>query len=161
MRIRPAARSDAPGLAQLWLEFGTYYVDLDPEQFKVPSSDGLEEWIAEQPTQSPERWLVADVDGEIAGYAVGAILDPHPQAERKLLTDAEVRRLGINVVQTAETHRRKGIASALVAELEAWGRAEGAEIVLAETYVHSPSAIPFWERAAGYERASVRFRKRL
>jgi ribosomal protein S18 acetylase RimI-like enzyme len=161
MRIRSARGGDVPELAQLWLEFGTYYADLDPKQFKAPSSDGLEKWVEERLAQSRERWLVAEVGGEIAGFAVATVMDPHPHAEWKMLTDAEARRLGINVVHTAAGFRRQGVATALITELEAWGRSEDAEIVVAETDVHSPSAIPFWEKADGYERTSVRFRKRL
>jgi hypothetical protein len=84
-------------LARLWLEFGTYYADLDPERFKAPSA----------------------------------------------------------------TQRRKGVATGLIRALENWGRSEGAEIVLAETDINSPAAIPFWDNAEGYARTSVRFRKRL
>jgi GNAT superfamily N-acetyltransferase len=161
MRIRPAGRGDVADLARLWLEFGTYYAELDAERFKVPSSDGVEDWVEERVMRSPDHWLVAEVDDQIAGCAVGTITEPHPQAGWKMLTDAAVTRLGINVVQTAEAHRRKGIATALIRELEAWGQSQGAEIALAETYVHSPSAIPFWESTDGYERTSARFRKRL
>jgi GNAT superfamily N-acetyltransferase len=161
MRIRPGRHSDVSELARLWLEFGSYYAELDPERFKVPIQNGLEGWIADGLQRSSERWFVAEIDGQIAGYAVGAITDPHPQADLKMLTDAQATRLGIRVVQTSEVHRRKSVATALIRALESWGRSQGAEVVLAETDVHSPVAIPFWDNADGYERTSVRFRKRL
>ena len=161
MRIRPARKSDVSELARLWLEFGTYYAELDPERFKAPSTNGLENWIEDGLHRPSEHWLVAEIDGQIAGYAVGTLSDPHPQADFKMLTDAEATRLGINVVQTSELHRRKGVATALIQALESWGAGQGAKIVLAETDSHSPVAIPFWENADGYERTSVRFRRRL
>lgn len=161
MRVRPARRSDVSELVRLWLEFGTYYAKLDPDRFKAPSKSGLERWIADRLQRSSERWLVAEIDGQIAGYAVGSITEPHPQADLKMLIDAQATRLGIRVVQTSEVHRRKGVATALLRALENWGQSQGAEVVLAETDVHSPVAIPFWDSADGYERMSVRFRKRL
>jgi ribosomal protein S18 acetylase RimI-like enzyme len=161
MRIRQAERTDVSELARLWIEFGTYYAELDPERFKTPAAAGLEEWIEAGLQRATERWLVAELDGEIAGYAVGQLVEPHPDADLKMLTDAQATRLGIHVVHTSEAFRRRGVATALLRELEAWARQQGAELVLAETDVHSPAAIPFWDQADGYARTSVRFRKRL
>ena len=161
MRIRPARKSDVSELARLWLEFGSYYAELDSERFKAPSTKGLEGWIEDGLHRPSEHWLVAEIDGQIAGYAGGAIIEPHPNADWKMLTDAQATQLGIKVVQTSEAHRRKGVATALIQALESWGSSQGAEIVLAETDIHSPVAIPFWENADGYERTSVRFRRRL
>ena len=161
MRVRQAAVADVPELARLWLEFGTYYAQLDPERFKTPSREGLEDWIEAGLARATERWLVAEIDGNIAGYAVGQIIEPHPHAGLKMLTDAEATRLGINVVQTREPYRRRGVATALVQALEDWAHEHGAELVLAETDINSPVAVPFWDQADGYTRTSVRFRKRL
>jgi GNAT superfamily N-acetyltransferase len=161
MRIRPARKSDVAELARLWLEFGTYYAELDSERFKAPSTNGLEAWIAAGLDRPSERWLVAETEGEIAGYAVGTIAGPHPEADFKMLTDAAAIRLGINVVHASAAQRRKGVATALIGALENWGRGQGAEIVLAETDINNPVAIPFWDNASGYARTSVRFRKRL
>ena len=156
MEVRTAVATDVPELARLWREFGAYYADLDPERFKIPGDDGLEKWIAAGMERASEQWLVAEHDGVIVGYAVGQIIEPHEHADLKLLTDAAATRLGINVVQTSESSRRRGVATALLHALEDWGRSRGAELVLAETAIDSPVAVPFWDQAAGYARTSVR-----
>ena len=161
MHVRVAVVDDVQKLARLWREFGAYYAKLDPERFKVPGEDGLEEWIAAEIRSRSARWLIAEIDGEIAGYAGGQIIEPHANADLKLLSDAGARRLGINVVQTSEAFRRRGVATALIRALEDWGRESGAELVLAETAFDSPVAVPFWDQAEGYARTSVRYRKRL
>jgi GNAT superfamily N-acetyltransferase len=164
MDIRPARPGDGEQLARLWFEFGAYYAQIDPERFRTPDREGLTEWLEERLARPPDAarlWLVAEEDGEIAGYAVGSLIEPMADAERQLLTDLAYRRLGVDALHVAEPHRRKGIAASLVAELEDWARRKGATIALAETYVHSPSSVPFWREGAGYERTSVRFWKRL
>jgi GNAT superfamily N-acetyltransferase len=161
VEVRAAAEADVPELARLWREFGAYYAQLDPERFRIPADDGLEEWIAAGLRLESSRWLVAEVDGQVAGYAGGQIIEPHENADFKMLTDAAKTRLGINVVQTSASFGRRGVATALLQALEEWGRSRGAELVLAETAVDSPVAIPFWDQADGYARTSVRFRKRL
>ena len=161
MRIRPARKSDVSELARLWLEFGSYYAELDSERFKSTQHEGARRLDRGRAAPPVGALLVAEIDGQIAGYAGGAIIEPHPNADWKMLTDAQATQLGIKVVQTSEAHRRKGVATALIQALESWGSSQGAEIVLAETDIHSPVAIPFWENADGYERTSVRFRRRL
>ncbi len=163
MEIREARPDDAAELAQIWLEFARHYASLDPDAFQIPAEEGLANWIetgirADNPSR---RRLVADIDGHIAGFAVGAIIEPAEHAERQLLADLGRKRLGIDAVATAERFRRRGVATALIDELERWGREEGAELVLAETHAESPMSIPFWERRMSYERRSVRFVKRF
>lgn len=152
MEIHVAVGDDVPELTRLWREFGTYYAELDPERFQVPEGG---------PELASARWLVAEDDGEIVGFAAGEIIPPHREPERQLVTDAAATRLGIQALHVRAEHRRSGIASALIRALEEWARGEGAEIVLAETAVDSPDAVPFWTEADGYARTSVRFRKRL
>ena len=43
--IRPARASDAADLARNWIETAQHYVELDPEAFRVPSTDGLVEFF--------------------------------------------------------------------------------------------------------------------
>ena len=135
MEVRAAVAADVSELARLWREFSAYYAELDPERFRVPEVP---------PELATGRWLVADDDGEIVGFAVGEIMPPHPEADSQLLTDATATRLGIGGVFVVPAHRRRGIAAALIAALEEWGRAEGAAVVLAETAVDSPSPCRFW-----------------
>ncbi len=83
---------------------------------------------------SPDLFLVAETEGRIVGTVIGgwdgwraniARLSTHPQA------------------------RRKGIAMALVRELEGRLQAKGAHRVYALVDRRSPPAEPFWQ-SAGY-----------
>jgi GNAT superfamily N-acetyltransferase len=161
--IRPARSGDGPQLARIWHEVGVYYAELDDWAFQIPREDGLAEWLEQDlDQQAPgELTIVAQVDGEIAGFAAGHIVDATLDADRQLVADHGRRRLAIDVVATAERFHRRGVGAALVGELEAWGRAEGAELALASTYHVSPVSIPFWEDGVGYQRRSVKFVKRF
>ena len=57
-------------------------------------------------------------------------------------------------------NRRRGVATLLVEKAEAWGREQGASVVLLDTWAESPVSVPFWERM-GYGRRSIVFRKPL
>jgi ribosomal protein S18 acetylase RimI-like enzyme len=161
--IRAARSGDGPQLARIWREFAAYYAELDDWAFQIPREDGLAEWLEQDLGReaSGELTLVAILDGEVAGFAAGRVVDAAPDADRQLVADHGRRRLAIDVVATAERFRRRGVGAALVGELETWGRAHGAELALAETYHASPVSIPFWEDGVGYGRRSVKFVKRL
>jgi GNAT superfamily N-acetyltransferase len=64
-------------------------------------------------------------------------------------------------VVTAESYKRKGVATRLVAAAEQWGRTRGATVALCDTYVGSRQSIPFWQERTAYQPRSVRLRKRL
>ncbi len=83
---------------------------------------------------SPDLFLVAEIEGRIVGTVIGgwdgwraniARLSTHPQA------------------------RRKGVAMALVRELERRLQAKGAQRIYALVDRRSPPAEPFWQ-SAGY-----------
>jgi hypothetical protein len=62
---------DANAVARLIIELGTYYSRLAPNHFAAVDEDGLAEWLAadaewlDDPTN---LGLVAETDGEVAGY---------------------------------------------------------------------------------------------
>jgi GNAT superfamily N-acetyltransferase len=163
MTIRDARQDDAEELAQIWLEFARHYAALDDEAFQVPAEEGLADWIEVgiRDADPARRRLVAEIDGHVAGFAVGVIVEPVDDAERQLLADLGRKRLEVEAVATSEAFRRRGVATALVNELERWGREQGTQLVMAETHARSPLSIPFWEHRMAYERRSVRFIKRL
>jgi GNAT superfamily N-acetyltransferase len=163
MEIREARPADAKELAHIWREFARHYTEIDPDAFRVPEEEGLAEWIEAGIRRSdPLRCrLVAEIDGAVAGFAVGVIIESVEDAERQLLADLGRRRLGIDAIATAKAFRRRGVATALMQALEQWGRDRGVALVMAETHAESPLSIPFWEHRMAYARRSVRFIKRL
>jgi ribosomal protein S18 acetylase RimI-like enzyme len=83
---------------------------------------------------SPELFLVAEAEGRIVGTIIGG-WDGWRANIARLTTDPGLR--------------RRGVARALVAEIERRLRAKGARRVYALVDKRSPPAVPFWE-AYGY-----------
>jgi GNAT superfamily N-acetyltransferase len=111
---------------------------------------------------SPENLaLVADVDGEIAGYLEATVQPPLRTAKWQSQRDLAHTRLAINVLWTGEAFRRMGVATRLVEAAENWGRSRGAVVAVCDTYITSPLSVPFWEARMGYERRAVVLRKPL
>ena len=119
--------------------------------------------------ESDEEWrsapdnlaLVAEVDGEVAGYLEASIQPPLESAQWQGQRDLAATRLYINYVGTRDAFKRRGVATRLVEEAEAWGRSKGATVALCDTYIDSPMSVPFWEERMGYKRRSIRLRKPL
>jgi len=83
---------------------------------------------------SPDLFLLAEMDGRIVGTVIGGW---------------DGWRANIARLATHPSHRRQGIAEALVREIERRLRAKGARRIYALVDRRSPPAAPFWE-AAGY-----------
>jgi len=78
------------------------------------------------------RFFVVRMNGALVGCGGIALFDGF----------AEVKRMF-----TAEAARRRGVASALLTQLEAEARAAGMEVLRLETGIHQPEAIALYERA--------------
>jgi ribosomal protein S18 acetylase RimI-like enzyme len=164
MIVRDARADDAPGIAQIGLENGAYHARIAPELYQVPEEEGLAEFIA-----GDEEWrslptslaLVADSDGEIAGYLEASIQEPMDSARWQGQRDLGKTRLFISYVGTADKYKRQGVATELVQVAEEWARALGAEVAVCDTWIDSPLSVPFWEERMGYAKRAIIFRKPL
>jgi GNAT superfamily N-acetyltransferase len=164
MIVRAATAEDAGGIAALSRQNAAYYATIAPERFKVPDRDGFVEFIrddAEWRERSDTIALVAEADGEVAGYLEASLQPPLESARWQSQRDLAQTRLFINFVGTADAHKRQGVATRLVEAAEEWGRSQGASVVICDTFIASPLSMPFWEQRMGYERQSVIFRKPL
>jgi GNAT superfamily N-acetyltransferase len=151
--IRPPIAADAPRLAEAWLEFGRYYVALDPSMFSVPDEEGLEGWIRTAiggPPDEDRLWLVADIGGTVQGYVQAEISRPGSDARWELLADLRQSVLRVLALFVFEGDRREGIATELMRAAESWAKERGASRAFLNTYAHSPSAVPFYEQGMGY-----------
>ena len=144
---------------------GTLFTELNPHTFQVPAADGLAAWFEEIGAvyrDDPNRVaLVAEVDGVIVGKVSVALEEPLDPNGRELQTDLNRRRLHINSLGVAESHRRVGVGAALMRAAEEWGRERGAEVILLETEPNNPTSMPFYEQRMGFSVEAVIFRKEI
>ena len=162
--VREFRTGDAPGIVRISRENGAFYAELAPDYFKEPDEGGFVELVENDSDwrDSPENLaLVAEVDGEVAGYLEATVQPPLETARWQTQRDLAQPRLFINFVGTADAFKRMGVATRMVEKAEAWGRSQGAGVAVCDTYIDSPLSIPFWEKRMGYTRRAVILRKPL
>jgi GNAT superfamily N-acetyltransferase len=165
IQIRPPRPGDGEGMARVWLSAGAYYADLDPAHFQVPSADGLAESfeadIEATSETSDKLRLVADWNGQVAGWLTARIQQPAANPAHQLVRDLGWIRLMVDALVVDQALWRRGTGTALLEAAESWGRGRGASMVRLDTYVHSTVSVPFYERHMGYQRRSIYFVKDL
>jgi GNAT superfamily N-acetyltransferase len=162
--VREYRAGDAAGISRISRENARFYVRLAPGHFKHPDEDGFVEFIESDGEwrSAPENLaLVAEVEGQVAGYLEATVQPPLETARWQAQRDLGEIRLLINFVGTADAYKRKGVATQLVEAAEAWGRSKGAAVAICDTYIDSPLSVPFWERRMSYTRRAIIFRKSL
>ena len=95
VEVRAAQPGEGAGLAEVWLENARYYVDLFPDDFRMPDELGLAESIEERLAASAsasQLRLVAVVDGVVAAFVSARLIDPDEGAAREMLADRVHRR---------------------------------------------------------------------
>ena len=165
VQIRPPRPGDGEGMARVWLSAGAYYASLDPALFQVPSTDGLAESfeadIGATSESSDALRLVAEQDGQVAGWLTARLAQPAASAVHQLVRELGWIRLTVDALVVDQAQWRHGTGTALLEAAESWGRDRGARMVRLDTYVHSPVSVPFYERHMGYQRRSIHFAKEL
>jgi ribosomal protein S18 acetylase RimI-like enzyme len=162
--VRRFKPGDGLGISRISIENGAYYARIAPEHFRQPDEEGLADLIEEDSDWRESEnnlALVAEVDGEVAGYLEASIQPPMDTARWQGQRDLGHPRLFINFVGTADAYKRMGVATNLVEAAEDWGRSNGAVASVCDTYVDSPLSVPFWEKRMGYARRAIIFRKTL
>jgi GNAT superfamily N-acetyltransferase len=163
--IRAPRPGDGEGMARVWLSDGAYYAELDPAHFQLPSTEGLvesfESGIAAGSTSTDSLQLVAERDGQVAGWLRAHVEQPSASAAHQTIRELGWVRLMVDAVMVDQPMWRQGIGTALLAAAESWGRDRGAKVVRLSTYPGSTVSVPFYERHMGYERRSILFQKAL
>ncbi|WP_436535945.1 GNAT family N-acetyltransferase [Actinoplanes sp. HUAS TT8] len=164
LRIRPSRPGDGEGCAAVWIDIGRYYHQLDPATFQVPSPTGLadsfEQDITAAEADATALHLVAEADDGIAGLLVARLHEPASHPEHELLRDLSRPRVFVQILAVAASHRRSGVGTALINAAEAWATDHHAATISLDTYLHSPTSVPFYERM-NYRRRALVFRKEL
>jgi len=151
--IRPVEPRDAAAIARLWQLLTDYHVALDP---RLPgATEGAAERYAarliERRNDPSTLTLVAEVDGEVVGYVLGAIVDLHPDLFERV--DAGF----IADIFVDPAWRGRGIARELVTTLNRWFARRGVDRVELQVATRNPDGLRFWE-AMGGEPLMVRMR---
>jgi GNAT superfamily N-acetyltransferase len=135
-------------MARVWLSAGAYYASLDPALFQVPSTDGLAESfeadIGATSESSDALRLVAEQDGQVAGWLTARLAQPAASAAHQLVRELGWIRLMVDALVVDQAQWRHGTGTALLEAAESWGRDRGARMVRLDTYVHSPVSVPFY-----------------
>jgi GNAT superfamily N-acetyltransferase len=152
-------------MARAWCDAGRFYVDVSPEDFQVPEEDGLVDWLQsgiDAMQGDPDLALiVAEVDGEVAGWVGARIVMPASDAQWQLQREHGAMRLVVDAVAVAEDHRGADAGVALVHAAERWGREHGATVAVADGNCASDVVNRFYETRLGFRRRSVSLRKAL
>jgi GNAT superfamily N-acetyltransferase len=160
--IRKARPGDGEGLARIWMENARFYIRIAPDDFQLPDEEGLAEFLDPRPDGAETRiFLVAELDGELGGYAVATLTPPLESASRQYVPQHSETRIHIDALGVADAFQRRGLATRLVQELESWGRERGATLASTDTYADSPVSVPFWQERMGYRPRSLVMWKRL
>jgi GNAT superfamily N-acetyltransferase len=162
IELRPPSAGDVETLARLHREFAAYYLELAPDEFRMPDENGLLDYLESELDGGADALeLVAEIDGEVVGALWARIEPPHPDARYQVLPTVGQTRLHVDYLVTGEAHRREGVGTKLVAAAEDWGRERGATVATTVTFAGSPLSIPFWQERMGYRTRSVNLVKPL
>ena len=114
MTIRKAKIKDVPNLVQLAMELLKYHESFDP--YFAPAKNAKDvyaKFFKRCIYSTIKQLLVAEYNGEIAGYALGEISSRPPVFK--------IRNIGaINDMFVAEKFRKSGVAKQLLTELLDW-----------------------------------------
>lgn len=144
MLIRFARKDDLPQVNELRRQVNELHVKGKPEVFKPGFDEALRDYlfvIFEDPAQ---RIAVAEEDGEICGFAV---LHHIVRPETPFMFERDF--LDIDEFCVDEKRRRRGIASALIAFIRDWARAQGFKRIELNMWEFNEDALAFYE-AAGF-----------
>lgn len=151
--IRPVEPRDEAAIARLWTMLTEQHIALDP---RLPgATDGAAARYArrlvERRSDPATMALVAEVEGEVVGYVLGAVIDLHPD----LFQHVDAGFVADIFVDPA--YRRRGLGRELIATLNEWFRRQGVRQVEWQVAARNPEGIRFWE-AIGGEPLMIRMR---
>jgi aminoglycoside 3-N-acetyltransferase I len=136
--IRRLIAADAPLMRDLNALFGEAFGDPDTYRANPPGDDYLEELLRKDHIIA----LVALVGGSVAGGLVAYELDKFESARREIY---------IYDLAVAETHRRRGIATALIRRLQEIAKERAARVIFVQADYGDDPAISLYEKLGARE----------
>lgn len=148
--IRLATSEDADSITDIYLENAADHAALDPRAYSVPERDAaLDDFsrrlepVDPDETVPMDRMWVAEVDGEVAGYA---------EAELAVIGQGGMIRYRKSAhigVAVGKQFRGHNIGERLIKTAESWAAACGAQAMSIDAHSANDGALRFYERV-GY-----------
>jgi len=151
--IRRATAGDARALALLSAAVQDLHFTERPDVFKAVDLAALEAWFRETIAEPLWRILIAEVSGTPAGYAAVMDCSRPENAFGKARRWREVEQLSVS-----ETHRRQGVATALLERVAAAALADGIPMLELNTWTFNDVARECFE-SLGFSARSVRYER--
>ena len=145
MNIRFAREEDLNQVNVLRKQVNDLHVEGKPDVFKPGFSDELRNYIHVIFADPEQKIVVAEDNGEICGFAV---LHHIFKPENPFMYVRDF--LDIDEFAVDTSHRRQGIASAMITFIRDWAKAQGFKRLELNMWEFNQSAQAFYE-AAGFE----------
>lgn len=110
--VRPAEKTDAAVLGRMGADLARLHYSFDPARFMLPDDveAGYRWWLMKEAANKRAVVLVAEVDGQVAGYCYGRM----EERDWNALLDAHG---GLHDIWVDEGHRGLGAARRLATEM--------------------------------------------
>lgn len=142
--IRRCSLADLPAVEDLYGEFAALHARVDPSFAMVPDHAALfGKYVAESLSREDATMLVAELDGEVVGFALAQLRTRPP-------VYPEPRMGWVDTVGVRERHQRKGVGSMLFQGLLRWFREQGVARIELSAAVRNERSTRFW-RKVGFE----------
>ncbi|WP_152361557.1 GNAT family N-acetyltransferase [Microlunatus speluncae] len=152
--IRDRRDTDLEAMVTLALESMTWHADSYPDVRPAPPADALRGGFRELVPTADSYVRVAELDTLVVGFLTAALLPPTTSGI-EALDEPSVYISDIIVTGTA---RRRGIARALLADLDDWARARGCHTIRLTMHAGNEPAHRLYEQL-GYRPTWITFRK--
>ena len=137
--VRQAEKADTGAVSELWKELMDYHAAIDPVFTRDPQGHvAFELWLLDRIEDANMLLLLAEVDGEPAGFCQAEITDYPP-----VLMIAQFGMI-LNFTVT-KSHRRKGIGRAMVQKTLEWMRSRDIGRIELCAATGNEISNPFWQ----------------
>ncbi|WP_459476831.1 N-acetyltransferase family protein [Pseudomonas sp. No.117] len=151
LRIRPAVVTDLAALCTLAEQLAEHHHEQAPETFAAPSGGWRDQdyWAAQL---EPEDGVlfVAEQRDELVGFVTARLSDTRGIS---FLQPLVLCRIGTLVV--AASHRGQGVGTRLLAQVEAWAKANDADELRLEVMEFNRDAQAFYARQAFHGQSRI------
>jgi GNAT superfamily N-acetyltransferase len=149
VHIRPATPDDRAAIGRLWRELMDFHHQFDDRAFALVP-DAAEIWLRQLDASLTDDnclVLVAEVEGQLVGYAVGDLSEAKPMFQHGPYG-------AIGTFYVTATWRRRGIGRRLVERLLAWFHQRGMPEARVTAWASNPVSNAFW-RALGFQPKTI------